>query len=236
MVFLTIITSSPLVIPFLLLGVYIRISKKFPISPNRAIIGNKALYLGWFFIINAVLAFVLPKVTSLPFSYLLLLSPSIIAVLCILLFGKGVEISIPSQNDNPLGSTTVSTTKTFGRIFIITWIVVTVSYVVLFFASQGLSASSNLRFIAGFFGLFVPIGPYSLMVTMVPAFLISNIVAILLLVVAVKCGNKWANPELLGTKRVLLALFMLIIITIFVDTLRGNPFLSWILMFRGFSL
>ena len=93
------------------------------------------------------------------------------------------------------------------------------------------ATATPLGYIAGFVGLFVPYGLKSLILFIAnPLALVSLIVFIILMIFISRRLNR-GNFNL--SKRILLNLLILLVLTTVVDLIRGTAFMSWIIFFQG---
>ena len=126
--------------------------------------------------------------------------------------------------------------RNFGFVFVILWILITIIYTYLSFLflekeTTGSGVSSLGGHIAGFFGLFTPIGKISILFSFLPTFLVANIVGIISIFKFIKWGNK---RNLAFFKSILYSLFFLFSLTIFLDLIRFMPFESFRIFLDGY--
>lgn len=111
------------------------------------------------------------------------------------------------------------------------WLFMTAIYSVLYFKYLDKDSVSTFgEYIAGFFGLFTPVGPLSLVLSFAPLFLVANLASVAMVIYVAKLKFKTYLP--FGTN-FLAALGILLLITIISDLLRFMPFASFAIFFQG---
>ncbi len=124
--------------------------------------------------------------------------------------------------------------ESFGKDILIWWVSVSVIYTVLYFQYlEGPFVSSIGGHVAGFFGIFTPVGLLSLMVSILPNYFIANIIALVLMVLAVFLCSR---VRITGIKRIIFILAILFVVTYISDIARsvtGEGFTSWEIMING---
>lgn len=120
----------------------------------------------------------------------------------------------------------------FGLLYLLSWFVITSIYSSLYFKFLDKSHISTLGgHIAGFFGLFTPIGPLSIIIGLfAPSFIFANIASIILILISIIWGIKRG----LGFKKGILFIFgSLLVITFISDLIKGLGFISWYIFTHG---
>ena len=118
--------------------------------------------------------------------------------------------------------------------FLFSWFGITAAYSTLFFIFLDRSGHvpSMGGYIAGFFGLFTPIGPLSLLVGFIsPVFILSNSVSLVLILLMALFGNKISSGKI---TKILVTLTALLSITFVADYLRGDFGISWWIFTHGY--
>lgn len=125
----------------------------------------------------------------------------------------------------------------FGKEVLIWWVSTTLVYTILYFQFLNKATASSVGgHIAGFFGLFTPVGLLSLMASILPNYLVSNIIALGLMGLVIFLGSK---ERISGIKKVIFILVILVTVTYIADLLRtfggffGEGFTSWEIMMNG---
>ncbi len=125
----------------------------------------------------------------------------------------------------------------FGKELLIWWLSITLIYILLY--NQYLNDSfvgSTGGHIAGFFGLFTPVGLLSLVSSILPNYLIGNMVALGLMGLIIFLGSK---AKISGIKKIMFILIILFTVTYIADMFRtfgglfGEGFTSWEIMMNG---
>ena len=127
---------------------------------------------------------------------------------------------------------------TFGFHFLIWWISITLIYTVLYSNYLDKTHIESVGgHIAGFFGLFTPVGLLSLVTGLLfPNYLLGNFIAIVLIGITIFIGSK---IKISGIKEVILILMLLFTITYISDEFRtiigsfGTGFTSWEIFING---
>jgi hypothetical protein len=110
------------------------------------------------------------------------------------------------------------------------WVLTTIIYLIFNLSHYPGNTPSLLGHIAGFVGLFVPYGMLSSILFLSPFSWISAVVFLFLMFRAEKELNA-KNYNL--SKRILINLLILLLLTIAVDAMRGTFFQSWVIFFKG---
>ena len=125
----------------------------------------------------------------------------------------------------------------FGKDILIWWVSITLVYTVLYstYLDKSFSASVGGH-IAGFFGLFTPVGLLSLIASILPNYLVSNLVALGLMGLTIFLGK---SVRITAIKKIVLILVILLTVTYIADLFRtfggffGEGFTSWVIMMNG---
>jgi hypothetical protein len=234
-----------IVLLFLFFGLYIRVSKKFPTLSGQLITDNRAVWLGWLFIINSIATYALSYFfysyffySNYPWYeayvsswYLLTFSPSILIAIYFVLFTKN---SAGQNTVQPVNSipTEQHSTKKFGRQLIIYWVISTLVYSALILMSGGSTGGTLTGYIAGFIGLFVPVGPYSIMMVSTPMGFTANILSVAIIIFVSLWGNKY-DILMKSYRKIVMILLILFVVTVIADAVRGTPFASFTIFLNG---